>query len=106
MPMGTRRPPITLAAASGSAGSVRRPWLFTVSTCTSLSRGSQECDSLSNALSEGDAEQRTRRAGCALAKAFDSGTALDAAMLAAAQADALEAEEALKAERRRSECLP
>ena len=75
--------------------------LYTVSTCASHCRGSRESGGLSDALMAGDAKQRAERASSALAKAFASGKGLDAAMQAAAKADALEAEEALKAERRR-----
>lgn len=56
---------------------------------------------LSEMLEEGDLEQRAQRANTALARAFENGQGLDAALQAAARADAAEAEQALKLERRR-----
>ncbi len=50
---------------------------------------------------EGDVEQHAQRASAELAKAFDKGQGLEAALQAAAEADARKADEALKAERRR-----
>lgn len=52
-------------------------------------------------LLEGDAEQRAQCASAELAKAFDKGQGVEAALQAAAEADARKADEALKAERRR-----
>ena len=52
-------------------------------------------------LMEGDADEHAQRASAALAKAFDKGQGLEAALQAAAEADARKADEALKAERRR-----
>ena len=101
MPFGTSCPPIVLCTVSGSAGSERAHIFSTVSTCASHCRGSRESGGLSDAQMEGDTQQHAQRASSALAKAFASGKGLDAAMQTAAKADALEAEEALKAERRR-----
>ena len=55
-------------------------------------------------LKEGSPEQRAQRANTALARAFENGQGLDVALQAAARAEAAEAQQALKIERRR--CVP
>ena len=70
--------------------------------CSSLPhRDRDESPGLSDVLMEGAAEQHAQRASAELAKAFDKGQGLEAALQAAAEADARKADEALKAERRR-----
>ena len=65
-------------------------------------RDRNESPGLSDLIMEGDADQDAQRAGAELARAFDQGQGLEAALQAAADADARKADEALKAERRRS----
>ena len=56
---------------------------------------------MSEMLEEGNLEQQAQGASKALARAFDGGQGLEAALQAAARADAAEAQQALKIERRR-----
>ena len=64
-------------------------------------RGPGGSSVLSEMLEEGSPEQQTQRASTALARAFNGGQGLEAALQAAARADAAEAQQALKIKRRR-----